>query len=497
MQIAEKRLETTLVGKYRIQAIVQKGGMGTVFSGRHIELGKKIAIKVLHPQYAENREVTQRFLNEARGTARLQHRNIVDIMDIGTDEEGVPFFVMEFLSGESLKERLVRRSGRLTPAEAADIMVQVLTGLYVAHVKGIVHRDIKPGNIFIARELDGSEVVKILDFGVAKFRELEIEDLHDLTTSGSILGTPSYMSPEQASGKKSEIDYRTDIYSCGVVLYRALTGINPFKGESHYETIQNIVHKKAPRPSELVEDLPEGAEAVVLRAMDRDREKRFDDCRAFIQALEVFYPANGSRPSDFAARVPREISPGQAAERDSRSGVLAAPSRKLKAAVLAAAVLAAVGALLGAAYLLTAKSRGGHGADAGTGAAALQIPTDAQVSTEPDLVTIEFRGLPEGAVIEVDGKRFEGNPIGLARSDRSSTIVITSGGREIFRQDLVPQADERFHIVPAPAEEIPDDTAAKAKPGKKKKKVPEASGSGEKDAGADKKEGHIYKEFPD
>jgi serine/threonine-protein kinase len=497
---AEERIETTLVGKYRIESIIQKGGMGTVFSGTHIELGKKIAIKILHPNCAASKEVVQRFLNEARGTAKLQHRNIVDILDIGTDERGIPFFVMEYLPGESLKERFVRREGRLSPQETADIMIQTLTGLYVAHARGIIHRDMKPGNIYIAKEADGSEVVKILDFGVAKFRELEIDELIELTSSGSILGTPSYMSPEQAAGKKSEIDYRTDIYSCGLVIYKALTGVNPFKGESHYETIQNIVNKPIPPLSRFMEDVPRGVEDVTLRATDKDKEKRFQDCREFIKALAVFYPGDESRLSDFSDRVPREISPSQVAEYEksvvpNRAGPFLARSSTVIVSVF---VLITLLILAAAGYRLVRKSRAGAEAreypTTGQAVDASSRDQDAELPIPPvDVyVDIEFSGLPDGASIMVDGIQYSGNPIRLKKSDRPSSIVIVADGREILRQSFVPMQNEKIHIMTAEKEPA----ATKGKPGKKKKKDSDKEQPGNKTVDTDKSGGNIYKDFP-
>jgi tRNA A-37 threonylcarbamoyl transferase component Bud32 len=500
MKMDEERLETTLAGKYRIQTIIQKGGMGTVFEGSHVELGKKIAVKILHPHYAQNREVTHRFLNEARGTARLQHRNIVDVLDIGADEDGIPFFVMEHLAGESLKERFVRRGGRLSLTESADIMIQVLTGLYVAHGRGIVHRDIKPGNIFIAKEADGSEVVKILDFGVAKFRELELEDLTELTSSGFVVGTPAYMSPEQAAGRKSDIDYRTDIYSCGLVLYRSLTGTNPFMGETHYETIQAIVNRQAPPPSEIVGGLPPAVDAAILRAVEKKKEDRFQDCRAFIEAMEVFYGAGDSRPSDFSLRIPREITPGQAADYELGSGVFRGrrgggpwTGRGGAIALVGLLVIAAV------VYLVFFREAGNDGGPARI----LEASRDAESGlAESNLagetsVQVRLSGLPEGAVIKVDDVVHTGNPIRLEPSDKPSTIVVTADGREILRQTFVPDHNETFQIITAPDAHPPAVKDATQKPGKKKKKDGEPQPPDGQDQGTKKSEGGIYKDFPE
>jgi serine/threonine protein kinase len=507
MKTDEERLETTLAGKYRLQTLIQKGGMGTVFEGSHVELGKKIAVKILHPHYAQNREVTHRFLNEARGTARLQHRNIVDVLDIGADEDGIPFFVMEHLTGESLKERFVRRGGRLSLTESADIMIQVLTGLYVAHARGIVHRDIKPGNIFIAKEADGSEVVKILDFGVAKFRELELEDLTELTSSGFVVGTPAYMSPEQAAGKKSDIDHRTDIYSCGLVLYRSVTGTNPFMGETHYETIQAIVNRQAPPPSDIVEGLAPAVDATILKAVEKQKENRFQDCRAFIEAMEVFYGAGENRPSDFSLRIPREITPGQAADYELGSGFFRSRRKEGRRTKHLGAIMAVVGLLVIAAvaYVVFFRETGNDrgptrvseaSRDAGGGMAEAGAGDSGSPGEEPS-IQVSVSGLPEGAVIKVDDVVHAGNPIRLEPSDEPSTIVVTADGREILRQTFVPDHNETFHIITASDALPPDGKEATQKPVKKKKKDGEPRPPDGQDQGTKKSEGGIYKDFPE
>jgi tRNA A-37 threonylcarbamoyl transferase component Bud32 len=278
-----------LEGKYRIDTFIQKGGMGSVYAGTHLNLGRKVAIKTFHRELTEERSFVVRFLNEAKGTSRINHRNIVDIIDIGMDEEGYPFFVMEFLEGESLKSMLHRAGGRLPLHETADLMIQVLFGLNAAHQAGIVHRDMKPGNIFIAREPDGAETVKVLDFGIARFLDFELEGRGMRTETGSLLGTPEYMSLEQARGERELIDHRTDIYACGVILYQCLTGVQPMRGASHIQTLQNIASKAVPPPSSLVDTISPEVDEVVMMAMEREREKRFQDCKSFIEAMDVFY----------------------------------------------------------------------------------------------------------------------------------------------------------------------------------------------------------------
>jgi serine/threonine protein kinase len=293
----EAKIGTVLAGKYRVDAFIQKGGMGKVYLGTHLDLGRKVALKIFHRHMVGDKSLVTRFLNEAKGTSRLQHRNIVDIIDVGTDEEGIPFIVMEYLAGETLKERLAARGGRLRPGRCADVMIQVLGGLHVAHHAGIIHRDIKPGNIFIAREADGTETAKILDFGIARFRELEAASKRVLTSTGTLLGTPEFMSIEQTRGMREKVDYRTDIYSCGVILYCCLTGVSPMKGPNTKTILRNVAVKSVPLPSSLVAGLPPAVDTIVMKAMERDREKRFQDCASFAKALYNFYVHDATVPA--------------------------------------------------------------------------------------------------------------------------------------------------------------------------------------------------------
>jgi serine/threonine protein kinase len=295
--------------RYRLEKVVATGGMGTVYKATHIALKRQVAVKIMIPQLVMYKDQITRFLNEALGVASISHRNIVAIIDVGKTEDDLPYFVMEYLKGESLRTRMKLKT-RIAVSEAAGIMTQALTGLSVLHHRKIVHRDMKPSNIFIVREEDGTDLVKLLDFGVSKFHILEGDKLTEFTTTGTILGTPSYMSPEQARGWKKEIDHRSDIYSCGVVLYRAVTGINPFKGENYNEAIGNILMTQAPSPSFFEKDVPVELDDVILKAMERDKARRFQTCEEFIAALEPFLKL--SAPKRKPAPAARPASPSDA-----------------------------------------------------------------------------------------------------------------------------------------------------------------------------------------
>lgn len=296
MNPAEERIGTVIGGKYRIDSLIAMGGMSTVYNGTHLGLGRRVAVKLFHSYLAEDKSLVERFLNEATGTSRINHTNVVTIIDMGQDEEGIPYFVMEYLEGESLRKRLGRGNGRLSISESAAIIIQILYGLEAAHSRNITHRDLKPGNIFISIGTNNSRVVKILDFGVARFRELESEGKDRLTLTGTVMGTPEFMSIEQARAQRDKVDQRSDIYSCGVILYRCLTGISPMKGNSQYETIRNINRKVVLPPSAVAGDIPVEVDYVVMKAMQRKRRRRFQDCRSFIDAMQVFYEVESLPP---------------------------------------------------------------------------------------------------------------------------------------------------------------------------------------------------------
>ncbi len=233
---------TAFARRYRILRRLGAGGMGTVFLAEQIGVGNRpVALKVLQRKLLDDPEFLTRFGNEAASTGRIHHPNVVTIYESGQEDDGTPYIAMEYLEGQNLRETL-RALGPLPPSEAAEVVQQVARGLNAAHRLGIIHRDLKPDNIFLTRDDEGALTVKVLDFGIAKLRE---SSTHTMT--GALLGTPAYMSFEQASGMRSdELDARSDVYALGIVAYEMLTGRVPFDSDTPLATVRKHLMEDPP-----------------------------------------------------------------------------------------------------------------------------------------------------------------------------------------------------------------------------------------------------------
>jgi eukaryotic-like serine/threonine-protein kinase len=275
-------------GRYEIVRMIGAGGMGNVYEARHVELDKRVALKVLSRRLAKNSVYLERFLREGRVAAKLDHAHVVDVFDVGT-HEGSPFLVMEFLVGRDLEVHL-KEEGSLDAAPAVDILLPILSALMAAHRVGLIHRDLKPANIFLATAAHGGFHPKLLDFGIAKPHN---EDQKALTGTADVFGTPQYMAPEQVR-KSRDADARSDQYSMGAVLYRALAGCEAYELDdaSMFELLERVVAGSFPKPSSIRRDIPEQLEGIVLRAMARLPEDRFQSIQEFGAALLPFASAS-------------------------------------------------------------------------------------------------------------------------------------------------------------------------------------------------------------
>jgi serine/threonine-protein kinase len=278
------RVGRTAGGKYKLVRLLGSGGMGEVYEAQHSIIGRRFAIKFLHPLLAGNSEVVARFQREAQAAGGLENENIAAVVDAGTADDGAPYLVMEYLDGEDLAHLLVR-GGPLPVPRAAYIVIQACRGLAAAHGRGIVHRDLKPENLFICKRNDGSDLVKVLDFGIAKLHTGRAGT--GLTQTGTTMGTPFYMSMEQARGAK-EVDQRTDIYALGVILYEILSGAKPHPGESYNEILYHVLTQE-PAPLDSVRSgLPSGLSPVVQKAMAREAADRYASVADLMEELILF-----------------------------------------------------------------------------------------------------------------------------------------------------------------------------------------------------------------
>jgi len=304
-------------GRYRLLRILGQGGLGVVYEAVQQGLGRKVAIKVLRDEVSKNATVLQRFRQEAKSASLIGHENIVDIIDFGETAYGAPYLVMEMLHGEDLAHRL-KREGSLSADRILSIAQQCCRALSVTHEKGIVHRDMKPENIFLVERDSHPDFVKIVDFGIAKMNDLEQpgEPGRKLTKTGMIFGTPEYMSPEQAAGKPS--DHRVDIYAMGIILFEMITGRVPFVGDSFMAVLTQHLLEPVPNMSDVnpaVKISPE-FEAIVQRALQKHPDHRFQSMSELADAIQSVMdgqPITFSEPVESGALVPSLSPPAETA----------------------------------------------------------------------------------------------------------------------------------------------------------------------------------------
>ncbi|MBL8607939.1 MAG: serine/threonine protein kinase [Myxococcales bacterium] len=306
-----KRVGQVLSNKFTLDALLDIGGMAAVYAATHRN-GKKVAVKMLHPQYASNEEVKERFLREGYVANKVDHRGSVQILDDDVTADGAPFLVMELLSGESLDKWMYSAGGRLTPGDVLALADQVLDVLDAFHAHGIVHRDIKPANLFVTR----AGVIKVLDFGLARVRDARMRATP--TASGTIIGTSSYMSPEQAQGKNDAVDPRTDVFAVGAVMFHALTGEIVHKGRSAMERLMSAMQTPAPKVRTLAPHVPLYVGEIIDKALEFHKEDRWPsaammrervrDAYVQLKAARVASMPPPPRPADAATvRPPPEV----------------------------------------------------------------------------------------------------------------------------------------------------------------------------------------------
>ncbi len=311
------RSALVVAGKYRLVRELGAGGMGSVWQATHLVTEREVAVKFLHASVAADAGILARFFQEARVSGKLRHPSIIEIFDAGTSPElgGAPFLVMELLDGASL-DVVVRKLGRLPPRLVVEAIAECARAVALAHAKGIVHRDLKPANLFLHRPGTGALVPKVLDFGISKIAGAAPEPAAGITATGAVLGSPRYMSPEQAESDKT-IDGRSDVHALGVVMWECLLGEPPFHAETYNNLIVQIVTGERPRLDAAWPDAPAGLADLVGRAIARRRDDRFPSADALADALEALLATMPPGPSltsrtaaaELFGRMPRSDPP--------------------------------------------------------------------------------------------------------------------------------------------------------------------------------------------
>jgi len=465
------------IGNYRITAKLGEGGMGAVYLGEHPLIGKKVAVKVLLDDLAAKEEIVTRFFNEAKAVNDIGHANIVDIVDFGKtpNDQGTEtvYFIMEFLDGESLSSRL--HSVGTSAAETIHILSQSCSALAASHKKGIVHRDLKPENLYLCPRAGDKNFVKILDFGIAKLTG--DGGGTSKTRTGLVIGTPAYMSPEQCEGR-GLVDHRSDIYSLGVLMYEMLTGRLPFIGEGFGEVLVMHLTQAPDRPSLVNPNVTPELEAIALHALEKDRNRRFQNMDEFGQALAdpaahlaawgqqshlqptMSGKAGASqRPTD--ERSPRgpitSTTPVPTTLSGAASEVATQEPRRSRAPVFVTAGLGVVVALAGVGFVLTR----------GAPKAAVVLPpppVEAPKVVKDEMVTITVASDPPGAKIIRAGEGEVGitpKDLKVKKSDASFDLQIRLDGYRMAKSEVLPDKDKEIHVSLA-REAAPPPVAAPA-----------------------------------
>ncbi|MDD5306371.1 MAG: serine/threonine-protein kinase [Deltaproteobacteria bacterium] len=470
----------TLDGRYRLVKILGQGGMGAVYLGQHIVIGRQVAIKFLHAEFASNPDVVKRFYREAQAAAAIRQRNIIEVMDVGVSPWNEPYLVMEYLEGESLASML-ERAGPVDLAVACGVAEPALLALAAAHAQGIVHRDLKPENIFLTCRTGEPPVVKLIDFGVSKFTKST--DATRLTQTGSLLGTPAYMSPEQARGS-ADVDHRSDLYSMGVILYQMLTGRLPYQGANYNELLINLLTQDPTPPHETNPGFPAEAGPLIKRAMAKSAGDRYQTAHEMIEALKGLrdfahreeklsvlasgierksyasgdlgshaeFASSGGVAADILSQVVRQGTPGSWT---GTSEQLPAKRTALYVAIAGAAVLVVVGIVAG--VLLLGRGSGAAAARPTVAPLAAPVtpadPVPAAPVLAPQLnegVLVTVKGAPAGAKIFYDDAEVPENPFRVKRAQTLVSVRVEAPGFEKMKVSIVPSEDRTIEAALKP-----------------------------------------------
>jgi len=470
------------VGNYRVTKLLGEGGMGLVYLAEHPVIGRKVAIKVLHVALAKDSDIVARFFNEARAIHMIGHENIVEILDFGQTSDGQPYFIMEYLTGESLSERIAR--GAIPPPETAIISEQMCRALGAAHTKGIVHRDLKPHNVQLLTKLDGRVHVKILDFGVAKILAAPDGAQSVKTRTGSLMGTPLYMSPEQCKGS-GILDHRTDIYSLGVMIYEMLAGRPPFVAEGIGELFAKHMLEDPPQLLDFAPATPPAMAAAIMKSLAKEIDDRFPTMEDFRRALlgEVQVTAPG--PSQLPSRRAPSGSTTRTMSSHAQSTTLSSASSEIdedlhpprrRTGLIVGGIAAA--AVVGA-FVMFGGGLSKHDQAKDQAVRSPAPPPTPAAPEPPKTVTIRFDAQPKGAHVfrKNDDKDLGATPleVTLPRNNETIEYVVRKDGYKelLWVADL--SADRTLQValdkLPPPPAERPAPLPAADNGSKKKTPV--------------------------
>jgi serine/threonine-protein kinase len=437
-----------LAGRFRIERLLGAGGMGSVFAVDDLQSGHQVALKLMLPQFVASQEFSGRFVREARAAASLSSRHAARVHEVGQLPDGGLFMVMEILHGHDLS-RVLSQRGPLPVAEAVGHVLEACDAIAEAHARGFVHRDLKPGNLFLAEQPGQRPIVKVLDFGISKSTKLDAGEGHTLTATDSSLGSPQYMSPEQVRSAKN-VDHRTDIWSLGVILHKLVTGTLAFEGDSVGAHLAMIVSDPPIPLRRRRPDAPAELEQVVLRCLQKDLSLRYQNVAQLALALAPFAPpavrplvdrivATTGPAAAYLPLPPLRDAPGEAptvpgwGPAQAALPVPTAPRPSGAAFRVAVTAVVVALALLGAVVALVLRAPAAGSAPAPTVAAA--PPPSAPVETAPPApaapaasvrITVEIE--PATAAIELDGAPVEGRSVLIPRDDTAHKLVARAPG---------------------------------------------------------------------
>ena len=509
----DSNIGLNLNDRYNIVELIGRGGMGSVYLGKHLMIGRRVAVKILREEFARNQEMIVRFYREAQAAAAIGHRNIIDVFDVGVTPSGNPFLVMEYLEGESLYD-LLKRKQRISLSAACGIMEPVLLALDAAHKKDIVHRDLKTANIFLVRIIGEKPLVKLIDFGVSKM--VPKDEQARLTRTGAILGTPHYMSPEQAQGS-SNTDSRTDVYAAGVILYEMLTGVLPFEEDNYLKLIQRIVFGEYTPPEQVYPDFPTKVDPIIKRVLAKNVDDRYQSVKDLLEALQGLdcfkdrfeglaridmsdsnlsvatgdlgldqgSSSSESFANDYLSRMVREQTPVGSADADTSvmtsgwlRGELATVAKVARYRGWVLVIFVAAVVIVLAAFFLFRGEPGDKVATMQPEKQALDTGAPLANISKPVMVTVV--GSPKNAKIFYRGSQVPVNPFPVEKGSALVPLRVEASGFEPFRTSLIPDKDQSVQVKMIPVEKAqkepePKPEKSDAKPRKKGDK-PKKSG---------------------